>query len=238
MTRRFAILSTYLYPLLGHLLRAMARHEATPVALILDSRELAERDVRNYDERTGGQLPWQPLHQLVPGMPVHFVESHNDAITRSLVDSLKLDFIVNGGTPRILNDAILSSTELGTINCHPGRLPEYRGCTCPEWAIFNGDPVCNTIHQMSPGIDQGPVLMIEPVAFPPVSTYQAMRTEVYRHGLDLLARASGGLQSGKLGPVDFVPQEPGTYYKPIGDDQMAVVISKLQDSSFNRSGNV
>lgn len=228
MFRRFAVLSTYESPLLGHLLEAMQQHGAAPAALILDSLELPARDVRRFEERTGGRLPRKPLHAFAAGVPVYFVESHKASATRALLDSLTLDFIANGGTPRILNLPILSSTDLGVINCHPGRLPEYRGCTCPEWAIVNDDPVCNTVHRMSEAIDEGPVLMIEAVTLPRPCTYQDMRVAVYLQGLDLLARASRGLQDGTLGPPDFSAQGPGAYHRPIGDDGLATVIRKLE----------
>lgn len=46
----------------------------------------------------------------------------------------------------------------GVLNAHPGDLPRYRGNACPNWAILNGEnEVVLTIHEMSEGLDEGPV---------------------------------------------------------------------------------
>lgn len=45
------------------------------------------------------------------------------------------------------------------INCHPGRLPHYRGVRPVNWALRNGEHLAGiTIHTIDPGIDSGPIL--------------------------------------------------------------------------------
>lgn len=45
------------------------------------------------------------------------------------------------------------------INCHPGRLPHYRGARPVNWALRNGERLHGvTIHAIDPGIDSGPIL--------------------------------------------------------------------------------
>lgn len=231
--RRFAVLSTYDGPLLGTLLAALRVHGAIPAALILDSLTLSEKERRIHDERTAGEMPWIPLHRDAAGVPVYFVESHKDATTLGLAGSLALDFLINGGTPRILTAPLLEATPLGVISCHPGRLPDYRGCTCPEWAIVNDDPICNTVHRMTPGIDEGPVLRTEPVTLSTPCSYSTMRLVVYRQGMDLLARVTRELQSGTIGAESFIEQAAGIYRRPIDDSGMAVVRQKLESGSYS-----
>ncbi|MFA5908686.1 MAG: formyltransferase family protein [Vicinamibacterales bacterium] len=226
------MLATYDAPLLGPLLDGLHAQAAVPTAIILDSVQMSEKDRRFHDERTGGRLPWRPLHDVAAGIPVYFVESHKDETTRNLVALLALDFMVNCGTPRILDAPILSSTSLGVLNCHPGRLPDYRGCNCPEWAVLNDDPVCNTVHRMSIGIDEGPVLLIEPASFSRPCRYQDMRVAVYQQGMHLLARAARGLQEGRLGAADFVAQAEGVYRKPLDRAAMDEVVRKLEQGSY------
>jgi methionyl-tRNA formyltransferase len=234
--RRFGVLATYDGPLLGVLLAALRKHGATPSALILDSQLMTEKDRRIHDERTKGEMPWIPLHQDAAGVPAYFVESHKDATTLAVTTALSLDFLINGGTPRILREPLLEATPLGVISCHPGRLPAYRGCTCPEWAVFNDDPICNTVHRMTAGIDEGPVLRIDPVTFATPCSYQDMRLAVYRQGMELLARVTGELQSGTLDASSFVEQGPGTYRHPIDDERMAIVRTKLESGSYSPAG--
>lgn len=230
--RRFAVLSTYDGPLLGVLLSALRTHGATPAALILDSLLMTEKERRIHDERTGGEMPRIPLHQDAAGVPAYFVESHQDATTLALAKSLSLDFLINGGTPRILKVPLLEATPLGVISCHPGRLPDYRGCTCPEWAVFNDDPICNTVHRMTAGIDEGPVLRSEPLTLSTPCSYQEMRLAVYRQGMALLARVCRELQAGADDASRFVEQGPGTYRRPIDDVRMAIVRKKLESGSY------
>ena len=46
------------------------------------------------------------------------------------------------------------------INAHAGDLPRFRGNACPNWAILtNEDKIVLTLHQMSPGLDSGPILL-------------------------------------------------------------------------------
>ncbi|MGY3444253.1 methionyl-tRNA formyltransferase [Bradyrhizobium sp. USDA 4473] len=46
----------------------------------------------------------------------------------------------------------------GIFNSHPGDLPRFKGNACPNWAILLGEErIGLTIHQMSDGLDAGPV---------------------------------------------------------------------------------
>lgn len=45
------------------------------------------------------------------------------------------------------------------INCHPGRLPQYRGARPVNWALRNGEHLHGvTIHVIDAGVDSGPIL--------------------------------------------------------------------------------
>lgn len=59
---------------------------------------------------------------------------------------------------RIIGRSLIDATEQ-IINCHPGRLPQYRGARPVNWALHNGEQLHGiTIHSIDPGIDSGPVL--------------------------------------------------------------------------------
>jgi methionyl-tRNA formyltransferase len=67
-----------------------------------------------------------------------------------LVFSVLYDRIIG----RILIDATTT-----IINCHPGRLPQYRGARPGNWALRNGEHLHGiTIHTITHGVDDGPVL--------------------------------------------------------------------------------
>jgi methionyl-tRNA formyltransferase len=46
------------------------------------------------------------------------------------------------------------------LNLHFGVLPYYRGCFPTKWAIINGEPAGVTLHHMTAGIDEGPIVDI------------------------------------------------------------------------------
>lgn len=55
------------------------------------------------------------------------------------------------------------------INIHNGPLPEYRGVNPINWALKNGEPEHGvTIHEITPGIDDGPILAITRFPINPV----------------------------------------------------------------------
>ena len=59
---------------------------------------------------------------------------------------------------RIIGRAFIDATET-IINCHPGRLPQYRGARPVNWALNNRETLAGiTIHTIDSGIDSGPVL--------------------------------------------------------------------------------
>ncbi|MDH6129735.1 formyltransferase family protein [Kitasatospora sp. GP82] len=59
---------------------------------------------------------------------------------------------------KIIGPGLIDNTER-IINCHPGRLPQYRGARPVNWALHNRENLHGiTIHVIDSGIDSGPVL--------------------------------------------------------------------------------
>ena len=118
------------------------------------------------------------------------------------------------------------------MNCHPGLLPKYRGCTSVEWAIYNDDQVGNTVHLMTEGIDEGPVLIKEGLSFTKNENYYDIRIKVFNAGARLMAEAVFGLQTGKITIDDFETQSNGNYYNVIEDNKMTCIHRKLNNGKY------
>ncbi|OXM44800.1 formyltransferase family protein [Amycolatopsis alba] len=59
---------------------------------------------------------------------------------------------------KIIGPSLIDATR-HIINCHPGRLPAYRGARPVNWALHNRDTLAGiTIHVIDEGIDSGPIL--------------------------------------------------------------------------------
>lgn len=73
------------------------------------------------------------------------------------------------------------------VNAHPGIIPLTRGLDAFKWAIYNNDPVGNTLHLIDNEVDKGEILQIK---YTPVFTSDSLVTLARRHyenEIDMLA---------------------------------------------------
>jgi hypothetical protein len=70
----------------------------------------------------------------------------------------RCDLVVSVLYDRIIGRSLIDATPT-IVNCHPGRLPQYRGARPVNWALRNGEDLHGiTVHVIDSGIDSGPVL--------------------------------------------------------------------------------
>lgn len=135
--------------------------------------------------RTGGK--WNP-----PPIPEAAVEHRfpglSDPALGVLLEERAIDVAIQGGVG-ILKPDMLAVPRLGFVNVHPGKLPEYRGRNCPEWAILNGDDVFATAHLVDAGIDTGPVICAARYELRPGWDYADFRAHLYAHCATVLIEA-------------------------------------------------
>lgn len=230
---KIGLLSTANSPLLGYILQSLLDHNVPVHSIILDSRILGEKDLQIWNERTQGALPViPPEHFEQHRIPYYFVENHGSPDTARFVREQGIDLLVNAGTPRILKAEILSASTIGVLNCHPGLLPDFRGCTCVEWAIYLDEQIGNTAHLMTEKIDEGPIILREGLLFRKSDQYPDIRIKVYRHAFDVLARACRILmESGQ----DWSKQEyvrGGRYFEVIDPEKMREVVAKIAAGEY------
>jgi folate-dependent phosphoribosylglycinamide formyltransferase PurN len=141
--------------------------------------------------RTGGK--WNPP-PIPPDEAVHRFTGLPDPALWALIKERAIDAAIQGGIG-ILKPDMLAVPTLGFVNVHPGKLPEYRGRNCPEWAILNGDDVYATAHIVDSGIDTGPVICAKRYELQPGWDYADFRAHLYAHCatvlIDALKRLDG-----------------------------------------------
>lgn len=231
---KVAVLGNQRSPLTGHTIQALIERGFPPSAVLLDAREESDKDLRIWEERTQGRLPPLPLSGFAANaIPFYFVENSNSQQAIDLIRRLGLALMVNGGCPRILTAEVLEAAPHGVLNIHPGLLPEFRGSSCVEWAIYKDRPVGNTVHFMTPGIDEGPIVLQESYGFTRADRYPDVRITVYQKGFALLARGVERVATESLRPADCPAQGEGVYYKPIPEAEMAAVVQKLADGRYS-----
>jgi len=99
----------------------------------------------------------------------------------------------------ILPQAILDTPKLGCFNLHASLLPRWRGAAPINRAIMAGDAETGVmVMKMDAGLDTGDVAMAERIAIGDAMTASDLHDALARLGGDLMVRAIGALERGKL----------------------------------------
>jgi methionyl-tRNA formyltransferase len=99
----------------------------------------------------------------------------------------------------ILPQNILDAPPLGCFNLHGSLLPRWRGAAPINRAIMAGDAESGVmVMKMDAGLDTGAVAMAEKVAISDAMTAGDLHDALAPLGADLMGRAMGALERGKL----------------------------------------
>ena len=99
----------------------------------------------------------------------------------------------------ILPQAILDAPPLGCFNLHASLLPRWRGAAPINRAIMAGDTETGVmVMKMDAGLDTGDVAMAERLAITDAMTAADLHDALAPLGADLMVRAMGALERGKL----------------------------------------
>jgi folate-dependent phosphoribosylglycinamide formyltransferase PurN len=231
---KIAILGVWGEPATSYVIDALLRHGFRIDAVYFDSKQATSKDREIWNDRTAGALPGIPLHTFSEHqIPFLFVNSHAAQEVADILIKRQTTLLVNAVTPRILKRSTLQAVNRGVINVHPGLLPDFRGCTCVEWAVYLDERVGNTAHFMTEGIDDGPIIISEPLTFTPNDDYPAVRVRVYRAAFELMARAVRKVLDDDLfsSAMSGSPDE-GRYFSVIGDEELKEVKAKLTSGRY------
>jgi len=242
-------LTTIDSPLLPFYIAAAKTYSVKNIFILCDFKNVSDKDKRIWLERTGGDFSRVDNGNVniyaftKEHIPFYFVDNHNSDDCFSLLQSLNIKCLFNAGTPRKISNRLIEAMPNGILNVHPGLLPQYRGCSAVEWAIYNDEKIGNTAHFMSEGYDTGPIIHSEWYEFPTDSDYQSIRVRVYRDGCVLAGKVLALIQNENLMPKDALKQDESdaNYWDPIPDDKMSVVLKKIEAKAYrflNRTGNL
>ena len=99
----------------------------------------------------------------------------------------------------ILPKAILDAPKLGCFNLHGSLLPRWRGAAPINRAIMAGDADSGVmVMKMDVGLDTGDVAMAERIAITDSMTAADLHDSLAPLGADLMVRAMGALERGRL----------------------------------------
>lgn len=108
--------------------------------------------------RTWGAAPFLADYASF-GAAVTKVRGTNTPETVDVLQECAPDLLLLGQTG-IVREPVLSVPRAGTLNAHPGMLPDYRGIDCARWAVHAGefDKIGASVHWVNAGVDTGAVV--------------------------------------------------------------------------------
>lgn len=102
-----------------------------------------------------------------------------DALVDEQLREADVEYVALAGYMRILSDDFVARWAGRMINIHPSLLPLYKGLNTHSQAIEAGDKFGGcSIHIVTPGVDEGPVLAQTPVAIIPGDTAESLARRV------------------------------------------------------------
>jgi folate-dependent phosphoribosylglycinamide formyltransferase PurN len=83
---------------------------------------------------------------------------------KSTIETIKgLGAVIISCNSGILRKDVLALSNAVFLNIHAAKLPQYRGMSNVEWALFENNDIYVTVHKISRGIDEGDILYQEKI---------------------------------------------------------------------------
>ena len=115
---------------------------------------------------------------------------------------LKPDLIIVIAYAQIIPESILEIPKYGVVNVHGSILPKYRGASCVQAAILNGDKKTGvTIMKMDKGLDTGPILTHDEISVSENDTGGSLYSALSELGAKILAPTIKKYINGTIKPV-------------------------------------
>jgi len=140
----------------------------------------------------------------------------------NLVTPLNCDIFVSMSFNQIFKPRILNVPRLGTINCHAGMLPFYRGRNILNWALINGEKEFGiTVHYVDEGIDTGDIILQRAFPITDDDDYRSLLEKAYSECAIILFDALKLIQDSKVFRIKQNIIHPTGFYcgqRGIGDE--------------------
>src|SRR3954471_1602764 len=147
----------------------------------------------------GQELKPSPVQAFAQahGIPVRTPASMRDPAEIAAFAALGLDAAVVVAYGQILPAAVLDAPRHGSFNLHASLLPRWRGAAPIQRAVMAGDPVTGVqVMRMTPGLDEGPILLSESVRIGPLDTAGTLHDRLSAIGAHLVPRALAAVERG------------------------------------------
>ncbi|MDZ4788218.1 MAG: methionyl-tRNA formyltransferase [Blastochloris sp.] len=146
------------------------------------------------------ELLASPVKQMafLHHVSVYQPEKINTTAVLEQINYLKPDIMVVCAYGQILKSPILKSPRVGCLNLHASLLPKYRGSSCIQAAIKNGDAKSGmTVMWMDEGLDTGDIFLQEELKLARDETAGTLHDRLASQGPSLLLSALDLIGKGK-----------------------------------------
>lgn len=216
---------THLY--ISHLKRYISNKK---IFFVFDNKKMKIKDVNIWKFRTKNKFRLDKSYLKKISHKIVKIRHNTKKFERYLKDH-NFSLGLNCGTPRILNSNVINSFKIGVVNIHPGKLPDLRGCTCVEWALYLKRRVYNTAHLMNEQIDHGRIIKFQRCEMKKNYQYHDIRNKVYESGYILMRNILGEyLRNKKLKSKNL--KKGGKYFKPIDNKVLVKLIETIKRGNY------
>jgi methionyl-tRNA formyltransferase len=113
------------------------------------------------------------------------------------IDKYGCELFISMSFNQIFRKTTIERARFGTINCHAGKLPFYRGRNILNWALINDETEFGiTVHHVDEGVDTGDIIRQECFPITDGDDYSTLLERAYIGCADVLAQAIGDVMAG------------------------------------------
>ena len=132
---------------------------------------------------------------------------HNDVLR----EFPNVDWAISFGYPHIISPKVIEEANGRIINLHISYLPHNRGADPNFWSWFDNTPKGVTIHQITQGLDTGPILAQQAIPLSNAHTLKSSYDVLMNAAVALFADKWPAIREHKLKPIPQPKQ--GTYHR-------------------------
>lgn len=179
-------------------------------ASVFDTWTFIRYGLRYLRAKLTGAGPAQVARRF--GVRVEQVPDVNAPEFLDRLRALEVDLVISVSCPQILRKRLLALPRLGCINVHAGPLPRYRGMLPTFWVLYEHErETAVTVHVMNERLDDGPIILQEPVPIAPDETQAGLMRRCKLIGGRLLSQAIDLFEMGEV-QTRPNPSEEATYH--------------------------
>ncbi|MBV1871046.1 MAG: hypothetical protein KUG83_00740 [Gammaproteobacteria bacterium] len=129
------------------------------------------------------------------------VKDINSKQVKEKLTEINPDLIISAYFDQILDKDVFEAATYGTINFHPGYLPDNPGPAPTFWAIAENRPVGSTIHFIDSGIDTGDIIVKQQVAHNASNSHIGLEYAIFATAHELTIQAIEMVQTNTAVPL-------------------------------------